>query len=84
MRSGLISLSITDQQLAKSIGTDPRPNLLTYAAGLIRESLTADPPVATQNQFAFTIDALEQAFKVGKTNDEYVDITLYILHGQVF
>lgn len=70
LRSSLISLSVTDQQLAKSISTDPRVNLLTYAAGLIRECLTADPPVAAQTQFAYTIDMLDQISKAGKANDD--------------
>ncbi|KXN90499.1 General negative regulator of transcription subunit 1 [Leucoagaricus sp. SymC.cos] len=70
LRSGLISLSVTDQQLAKSISTDSRANLLTYATGLIRECLTADPPVATQNQFAYTIDILDQVAKSSKANDD--------------
>lgn len=63
---------MTDQQLAKSISTDPRTNLLAYAASLIRDCLTAEPPVGTQNQFAYTIDMLDQISKAGKANDEYV------------
>lgn len=75
MKSGLINTSVTDQQLAKSISTDPRPSLLTYAAGLIRECLTSEPPVASQNQFPYTIDVLDQNSKAGKANDEYATKT---------
>ena len=74
MRSSLISISVTDQQLAKSLSTDPHLNLITYATGLIRECSTADPPVATQAHFAYTIDTLNQMFKAGKANDEFVPV----------
>lgn len=79
LRSGLISISVTDQQLAKTIETEPRSNLLSYAASLIREALTVDPPVATQNQFNFTIDVLDRVSKAGKANDEYVAILVYVV-----
>lgn len=72
MKSQLINIGVTDQQLAKSLSSDPRPSLLTYAAGLIRECLTADPPVASQHQFPYTIDVLDQISKAGKANEEYV------------
>ncbi|KAJ3574560.1 hypothetical protein NP233_g1693 [Leucocoprinus birnbaumii] len=70
LRSSLINVGVTDQELAKSISTGARPSLLTYAAGLIRECLTTDPPVATQTQFAYTIDMLDQISKAGKANDD--------------
>ncbi|EKM82840.1 hypothetical protein AGABI1DRAFT_97790 [Agaricus bisporus var. burnettii JB137-S8] len=70
LKSQLINIGVTDQQLAKSLSSDPRPSLLTYAAGLIRECLTADPPVASQHQFPYTIDVLDQISKAGKANED--------------
>lgn len=67
LRSGLINVVQEDQQLAKFLHTDPRPSLLNFAAELIRECLTADPPIASQNQFTHTLAQLSQ---VGKGNDE--------------
>ncbi|KAG1789689.1 uncharacterized protein HD556DRAFT_1492343 [Suillus plorans] len=52
--SGLVSTSLQDQQLAKNLFTDPRPSLQNFAAGLIRERLSNDPPIASQSQW--TID----------------------------
>ncbi|KAF9807170.1 hypothetical protein IEO21_08347 [Rhodonia placenta] len=69
LRSGLINVVQEDQQLAKFLHTDPRPSLLNFAAELIRECLTADPPIASQNQFTHTLAQLSQ---VGKGNDEVI------------
>ncbi|KAF8197388.1 Not1-domain-containing protein [Pholiota molesta] len=70
LRSGLVNTSLQDQQLAKLLFDDPRPILLTFAANLIRECLSSDPPVATQNQFAYSIEILSQLSLAGKANEE--------------
>ncbi|PFH49091.1 hypothetical protein AMATHDRAFT_81473 [Amanita thiersii Skay4041] len=70
LRSGLLNVTLLDQQLAKMLFTEARPNLLNYVAGLIRESLSCDPPVASQAQFAYSIEVLEQLSNNGKGNEE--------------
>lgn len=70
LRSNLISIAPQDQQLAKTLLADPRPNLLNFTASLIRECLSSDPPVATQNQFAYSIEILSQLSQAGRVNDE--------------
>ncbi|KAI3613543.1 ccr4-not complex component [Moniliophthora roreri] len=69
LQSGLITITPLDQQLAKMLFLNPRPNLMDYVAGLIRECLSADPPVATQNQFHYTIELLGNLASSGKAND---------------
>ncbi|KAG7086666.1 hypothetical protein E1B28_002606 [Marasmius oreades] len=80
LRSQLISVSPLDQQLAKMLFMNPRPNLMDYVAGLIRECLTSEPPVATQNQFTFSIDVLTTLSANGKANEE-VDKLIDDLRG---
>ncbi|KAJ7093160.1 Not1-domain-containing protein [Mycena epipterygia] len=70
LRSGLVNTSLQDQQLAKVLFTDPRPTLLNYVAALIRECLSSDPPVATQNQFHYSIEVMNQLSQSGKANEE--------------
>lgn len=70
LQSGLVNISLQDQQLAKSLFTEPRPSLLNFAAALIRECLSSDPPVASQSQFAYSIEVLSQLSQSGKANDE--------------
>lgn len=70
LRSGLVNATQQDQHLAKAVFDDPRPNLLNYVAGLIRESLSSDPPVASQAQFAYCIEVLAQLAQTGKANEE--------------
>ncbi|KAI0928230.1 hypothetical protein AcW2_004306 [Taiwanofungus camphoratus] len=70
LRSGLVSVLQEDQQLAKFLYTDPRPSLLIFAAELIRECLSSDPQIATQSQFAYTLEILNQLTQAGKVNDE--------------
>ena len=70
LRSGLISIAQQDQQLAKFLFADTKPTLQNFATGLIRECLTCDPPLASQNQFNFTIEMLNQIMQSGKANDE--------------
>ena len=78
LRSGLVTISQEDQQLAKLLYSDPRPSLLNFAAGLIRECLAADPPLATQAQFSYSLEALNQLAQQGKTNDESVFVRISI------
>lgn len=72
MRSGLVNITQEDQQLAKLLLADPRPILLNFAAGLIRECLSSDPPIASQGSFAYTLEVLTQLAQAGKANEEYV------------
>jgi CCR4-NOT transcription complex subunit 1 len=70
LRSNLVNTSLQDQQLAKVLFTDPRPTLLNYVAALVRECLSSDPPVATQNQFHYSIEVMNQLSQSGKANEE--------------
>ena len=70
LRRGLISITQQDQQLAKFLFADPKATLQNFATGLIRECLTCDPPLASQNQFSFTIEVLSQIMQTGKANNE--------------
>jgi CCR4-NOT transcription complex subunit 1 len=70
LRSGLISIAQQDQQLAKFLFADAKSTLQNFAAGLIRECLTCDPPLASQSQFSFTIEVLSQIIQSGKANEE--------------
>ncbi|KAI0371786.1 Not1-domain-containing protein [Pilatotrama ljubarskyi] len=70
LRSGLVSIAQEDQQLARQLYTDPRSTLQNFAAGLIRECLAADPPLATQAQFSYSLEILTQLAQSGKANDE--------------
>ncbi|KAF8636597.1 hypothetical protein AX17_003407 [Amanita inopinata Kibby_2008] len=80
LRSGLLNVTLLDQQLAKMLFTDARPNLLNYIAVLIRESLSCDPAVASQAQFAYSIEILDQLSHSGKVNEEVTRL-LDDLHG---
>ncbi|KAG6854973.1 hypothetical protein C0991_009796 [Blastosporella zonata] len=80
LRSGLIDVSPQDQQLAKTLLADPRPNLLNFTVNLIRECLSSDPPVASQSQFAYSIEILNQLSQSGRAIDE-VNRLLGDLHG---
>ncbi|KAH9483822.1 CCR4-NOT transcription complex subunit 1 [Psilocybe cubensis] len=70
LRSGLINVTLQDQQLAKLLYDDPRQILMSFAANLIRECLSSDPPVATQGQFAYSIEMLTQLAAAGKGNED--------------
>ncbi|KAF9036996.1 Not1-domain-containing protein [Hymenopellis radicata] len=70
LASGLLSITLQDQQLAKSLYSDPRPSLLLFAANLIRQCLSTDPPILTQGQFATTLEVLGQLSQAGKVNEE--------------
>ncbi|EMD38674.1 hypothetical protein CERSUDRAFT_82953 [Gelatoporia subvermispora B] len=69
LRSGLVTVNQEDQQLYKLLAADSRLNLQNFAADLIRECLTSDPPVAMQTQFAYTVDILSQLAQAGKANE---------------
>ncbi|EGN96141.1 hypothetical protein SERLA73DRAFT_112282 [Serpula lacrymans var. lacrymans S7.3] len=70
LRSGLVNMSLQDQQLATNMFKEPRPTLLTFAANLIRECLSSEPPVASQSQFAYSLEILNQLSQAGKVNEE--------------
>lgn len=70
LRSGLLNITLLDQQLAKMLYTDPRPNLLNYTTALVRESLTCEPPITSQGQFTYCVEMLEQLANSGKGNEE--------------
>ncbi|KZT03564.1 Not1-domain-containing protein [Laetiporus sulphureus 93-53] len=70
LRSGLISVAQQDQQLAKSLYIEAKPSLLTFAAELVRECLSTEPPLASQSQFANTLEALAQLSQAGKANED--------------
>ncbi|KAH7889967.1 Not1-domain-containing protein [Phlebopus sp. FC_14] len=70
LRSGLVNTSLQDQQLAKSLFTDPRATLQSFAAGLVRECLSTDPPVASQSQLTYSIEVLGQLAQAGKANED--------------
>jgi CCR4-NOT transcription complex subunit 1 len=70
LRSGLINITLEDQQLAQSLYMDPRPTLQSYVAGLIRDCLSNNPPIASQAQFAHSTEALRQLAQSGKCVEE--------------
>ena len=70
LRSRLINVSQQDVQLSKFLFDDPRPTLQNFTAGLIRECLRADPPVATQTQFGYSLEALNRLIQSGKATEQ--------------
>lgn len=70
LRSGLITAAQLDQQLAKFMYTNPRPALLAFTAGLIRECFSADPPLAGREQVPFSLEVLTQLAASGKATEE--------------
>ena len=66
----MLNFELHDQLLSKSIFTEPRPSLIAYAVGLIREALTGDPPALPRNYFQYTIDFLTQLSNANKATDE--------------
>lgn len=71
-----MNVGLQDQQLAKLLYEDPRQILQSFAANLIRECLSMDPPVATQGQFVYSIEILSQLAATGKSNDESVPLSI--------
>jgi CCR4-NOT transcription complex subunit 1 len=45
---------------------------MNFTASLIRQCLSTDPPVATQGQFVFSLEILNQLEQAGKATDECV------------
>ena len=74
LRSGLITVTDEDIQLAKWLyaNASPRPNLQDFAANLIRDCLTHEPPIAHQTQFQYSIDALVSIVKANKATETCV------------
>lgn len=74
LRSRLITVTDEDLQLAKWLysNANARPNLQDFTAGLIRDCLTSDPPIAVQHQFQYTLDALTQIMRTNKATESYV------------
>jgi CCR4-NOT transcription complex subunit 1 len=70
LRSGLITVAQLDQQTTKFLFADPRSSLQDFAAALIRECLVTDPPVASQKQFQFTLEAFMQLSQNGRATEE--------------
>ncbi|KNZ75310.1 General negative regulator of transcription subunit 1 [Termitomyces sp. J132] len=67
LRSGLIGVVPQDQQLAKTLLADPRPNLLNFTVNLIRECLSSDPPVASQNQVNRLLEDLRGSRRISNS-----------------
>lgn len=75
LRSNLLNIGLLDQALAKTLymGTmGPRPSLLNFVSGLIRECLSSEPPVASQAQFQYCIEMLTNTMQEGKATEQYV------------
>ncbi|EPQ58539.1 Not1-domain-containing protein [Gloeophyllum trabeum ATCC 11539] len=70
LRSGLVQVQTQDEQLAKHLHVDPKIQLQNFAARLIRECLSIDPPIGSQTQWSFTIDAMDQLSRAGEANEE--------------
>lgn len=70
LRSGVIDYVLHDQALAKLMLTNPRPVLLSYVAGLIRESLSGNPPALSQVNFQYTLEVMRQFAQGGKATEE--------------
>ena len=70
LRNRLIALSQQDQQLAKFLFANPKSSLQDYVAGLVRGCLSADPPLATQDQFPYVLEALSQIALNNKATPE--------------
>ncbi|KAH8108458.1 Not1-domain-containing protein [Phellopilus nigrolimitatus] len=84
LRQQLITVTDEDHQLAKLLFNNPnaRPNLQEFAAGLIRDCLTSEPPIATQQQFPYTLDALAQLVTSSKATESVVQLLTELHTGQ--
>jgi len=67
LRTGLISVSAQDNQLAKVLFADARPSLQNFAAGLLREWVSSDVASVSQGQFVLTHEVLTQLHREGKS-----------------
>ena len=83
LRHQLITPTDEDLQLAKWLygAANTRPNLQDFAAGLIRECLFSEPPITTQQQFHYTLDALTQLMRANKATESYVHICPPVTRG---
>ncbi|KAJ3775594.1 Not1-domain-containing protein [Lentinula raphanica] len=73
LRSSLLNVGMLDQALAKTMymgSMGPRPSFLNFIAGLIRECLSSEPPVASQAQFQYCIEMLTNTVQEGKATDQ--------------
>ncbi|KAF9070373.1 Not1-domain-containing protein [Rhodocollybia butyracea] len=71
LRSSLLNVVHLDQALAKTLfSMGPRPSLLNFISGLIRECLSNEPPVASQAQFQYCIEVLTNTTQEGKATDQ--------------
>ncbi|KAJ3741975.1 Not1-domain-containing protein [Lentinula detonsa] len=73
LRSSLLNVGLLDQALAKTMymgSMGPRPSFLNFIAGLIRECLSSEPPVASQAQFQYCIEMLTNTVQEGKATDQ--------------
>lgn len=70
LRGGLIDVWQQDERLSKFIYKDPRPILLNFAASLIRECLFTEPPLASSQQFALSVEALASSIHLGRVTEE--------------
>ncbi|KIK63773.1 hypothetical protein GYMLUDRAFT_71891 [Collybiopsis luxurians FD-317 M1] len=71
LRSSLLNVGLLDQALAKTLySMGPRPSLLNFICGLIRECLSSDPPVASRAQFQYSIEMLLSATQEGKATEQ--------------
>ncbi|EIN07655.1 CCR4-Not complex component [Punctularia strigosozonata HHB-11173 SS5] len=72
-KSGLLKVSQQDVHLAKLLA-NPRPILQTYVAGLIRECVTANPPVASHHQFVTCVPRLIEIYREGTANEDVISL----------
>ncbi|KAJ3762971.1 Not1-domain-containing protein [Lentinula raphanica] len=63
LRSSLLNVGMLDQALAKTM-------YMGSMAGLIRECLSSEPPVASQAQFQYCIEMLTNTVQEGKATDQ--------------
>jgi CCR4-NOT transcription complex subunit 1 len=68
-KSGLLKVAQQDHHLSRLLA-NPRPLLQTYVAGLIRECVTSNPPVAAHQQFVSCVPRLLELYREGTANEE--------------
>ena len=71
LRTRLISVAEEDQQLARLLVMSPRPVLQDFAAGLIRECMTCEPPIANRQQLNLTLETLAQLVQTSRATEVY-------------
>jgi CCR4-NOT transcription complex subunit 1 len=70
LKAGLFLVEQQDAQLALFLGTDPKPSLQNYAAGLVRECVFGSPPTAIQKHFSRTIDMFMRLSASARATEE--------------